>query len=62
MYLSVVFLAAETPRYRAAIDPFIVLLAAIGVTQLSARTATAEADVTVRRVVDEFAAERRGRA
>jgi 4-amino-4-deoxy-L-arabinose transferase-like glycosyltransferase len=33
MYLSVVFLAAETPRYRAAIDPFIVLLAAIAVTQ-----------------------------
>ena len=36
MYLSVVFLAAETPRYRAAIDPFIVLLAAIAVTQRTA--------------------------
>ena len=31
MYLSVVFLAAETPRYRAPLDPFIVLLAAIAV-------------------------------
>ena len=39
MYLSVVFLAAETPRYRAAIDPFIVLLAAIAVTQRSATVA-----------------------
>jgi 4-amino-4-deoxy-L-arabinose transferase-like glycosyltransferase len=29
MYLSVVFLVVETPRYRAAIDPFIVLLAAL---------------------------------
>jgi 4-amino-4-deoxy-L-arabinose transferase-like glycosyltransferase len=28
MYLSVVFLAVETPRYRTALDPFIVLLAA----------------------------------
>jgi 4-amino-4-deoxy-L-arabinose transferase-like glycosyltransferase len=28
MYLSVVFLVVETPRYRTAIDPFIVLLAA----------------------------------
>ena len=27
MYLSVVFLVVETPRYRTAIDPFIVLLA-----------------------------------
>jgi len=34
MYLSVIFLAAETPRYRAPLDPFIVLLAAIAVTQL----------------------------
>jgi 4-amino-4-deoxy-L-arabinose transferase-like glycosyltransferase len=31
MYLSVVFLAAETPRYRAPLDPFIVLLAAVAV-------------------------------
>ncbi len=28
MYLSVVFTAAETPRYRAPIDPFLILLAA----------------------------------
>jgi 4-amino-4-deoxy-L-arabinose transferase-like glycosyltransferase len=42
MYLSVVFLAAETPRYRAPLDPFIVLLAAIAVTQQSASVATAE--------------------
>ena len=40
MYLSVVFLAAETPRYRAAIDPFIVLLAAIAVTPANRRQAT----------------------
>jgi 4-amino-4-deoxy-L-arabinose transferase-like glycosyltransferase len=39
MYLSVVFLAAETPRYRAPLDPFILLLAAIAVTQLSASVA-----------------------
>jgi 4-amino-4-deoxy-L-arabinose transferase-like glycosyltransferase len=31
MYLSVIFLAAETPRYRAPLDPFIVLLAAFAV-------------------------------
>jgi 4-amino-4-deoxy-L-arabinose transferase-like glycosyltransferase len=37
MYLSVVFLVVETPRYRTAIDPFIVLLAALAVTR--ARTA-----------------------
>jgi hypothetical protein len=33
MYLSVVFLVVETPRYRTAIDPFIVLLAALAVTR-----------------------------
>jgi 4-amino-4-deoxy-L-arabinose transferase-like glycosyltransferase len=33
MYLSVVFLAAETPRYRAPLDPFIVLLAALALTR-----------------------------
>lgn len=44
MYLSVVFLAAETPRYRAPIDPFIVLLAAIAVTQRSASAAAATGD------------------
>jgi hypothetical protein len=32
MFLSVVFLAVETPRYRTALDPFIVLLAAVAVT------------------------------
>ena len=31
MYVSVVFLVVETPRYRTAIDPFIVLLAALTV-------------------------------
>ena len=31
MYLSVVFTAAETPRYRAPIDPFLILLAAYAV-------------------------------
>jgi hypothetical protein len=29
LYLSVVFLAFETPRYRTGIDPFVVLLAAV---------------------------------
>ncbi len=37
MYLSVVFLVVETPRYRTAIDPFIVLLAALALTR-TART------------------------
>jgi 4-amino-4-deoxy-L-arabinose transferase-like glycosyltransferase len=32
LYLSVVLLAVETPRYRAAIDPFVVLLAAVALT------------------------------
>jgi len=34
MYLSVVFLVVETPRYRAAIDPFIVLLAALALANI----------------------------
>jgi 4-amino-4-deoxy-L-arabinose transferase-like glycosyltransferase len=34
MYVSVVFLVVETPRYRSAIDPFIVLLAALALTAL----------------------------
>ncbi|WP_028062068.1 ArnT family glycosyltransferase [Solirubrobacter soli] len=39
MYLSVVFLVVETPRYRTAIDPFIVLLAALCVSRAApART------------------------
>jgi 4-amino-4-deoxy-L-arabinose transferase-like glycosyltransferase len=33
MYLSVVFLVVETPRYRTALDPFIVLLAALALTR-----------------------------
>jgi 4-amino-4-deoxy-L-arabinose transferase-like glycosyltransferase len=33
MYLGVVFLVVETPRYRMAIDPFIVLLAALALTR-----------------------------
>jgi 4-amino-4-deoxy-L-arabinose transferase-like glycosyltransferase len=34
MYLGVVFLVVETPRYRMAIDPFIVLLAALALTRV----------------------------
>jgi 4-amino-4-deoxy-L-arabinose transferase-like glycosyltransferase len=37
MYLSVVFLAAETPRYRAPLDPFAILLAALFVGTLRRR-------------------------
>src|SRR5206468_7960199 len=37
MYLSVVFLVVETPRYRSPIDPFIVLLAALAVTSFASR-------------------------
>jgi hypothetical protein len=33
MFLGVVFLVVETPRYRSAIDPFIVLLAALALTR-----------------------------
>jgi hypothetical protein len=32
LFLSVVFLAVETPRYRTPIDPFVVLLAAVALT------------------------------
>jgi 4-amino-4-deoxy-L-arabinose transferase-like glycosyltransferase len=35
MYLGVVFLVVETPRYRTAIDPFIVLLAALCVSRVA---------------------------
>ena len=38
MYLGVVFLVVETPRYRTAIDPFIVLLAALALTRSAERT------------------------
>jgi hypothetical protein len=34
MYLSVIFLASETPRYRAALDPFVILLAALALQRL----------------------------
>jgi hypothetical protein len=34
---SVVFLTLETPRYRTAVDPFVVLLAALAVTALIER-------------------------
>ena len=37
MYLSVVFLVVETPRYRTAIDPFVVLLAALALTMARKR-------------------------
>ncbi|MEO8687186.1 MAG: hypothetical protein ABI611_03075 [Solirubrobacteraceae bacterium] len=37
LYLSVVFLVVETPRYRTGIDPFIVMLAALAVTRLRHR-------------------------
>jgi 4-amino-4-deoxy-L-arabinose transferase-like glycosyltransferase len=43
MYLSVIFLAAETPRYRAPLDPFVILLAAIALTSV-ARTSPAGPD------------------
>ena len=39
MYLSVVFLVIETPRYRTPIDPFIVLLAALALVSLGRRAA-----------------------
>ena len=32
LFLSVVFLAVETPRYRTALDPFVILLAALALT------------------------------
>jgi hypothetical protein len=34
LYLSVVFLVVETPRYRTAIDPFVVILAALALARL----------------------------
>jgi hypothetical protein len=39
MYLSVVFLVIETPRYRTPIDPFIVLLAALALVAAAGRLA-----------------------
>jgi hypothetical protein len=31
LFLSVAFLVVETPRYRAAVDPFVILLAALSI-------------------------------
>jgi 4-amino-4-deoxy-L-arabinose transferase-like glycosyltransferase len=39
MYLSVVFLVIETPRYRTPMDPFVVLLAALALVAAGARLA-----------------------
>jgi 4-amino-4-deoxy-L-arabinose transferase-like glycosyltransferase len=41
MYLSVVFLVIETPRYRTPLDPFIVILAALAVVTAARRIAAA---------------------
>ena len=41
MFLSVVFLAVETPRYRTALDPFVVLLAAPALSAVGHRRARA---------------------
>ncbi len=43
MYLSVVFLVVETPRYRSPVDPFVILLAALAVTALIDRWAARRA-------------------
>jgi hypothetical protein len=37
MYVSVVFLVVETPRYRTPVDPFVVLLAALALVAGAAR-------------------------
>jgi 4-amino-4-deoxy-L-arabinose transferase-like glycosyltransferase len=37
LLLSVIFLVVETPRYRAALDPFVVLLAALGLAGAASR-------------------------
>ena len=54
MYLSVVFLVVETPRYRTAIDPFIVLLAALALDALWKGTAEARAIVELSRLSREI--------
>ena len=48
MYLSVVFLVIETPRYRTPIDPFIVMLAALALVA-AGRRAAAPVAVAARR-------------
>ena len=37
MYLGVVFLVVETPRYRMAIDPFVIMLAALAISAVAAK-------------------------
>ena len=44
MFLSVVFLVVETPRYRTAIDPFIVILAAMALASAGTRLARRRTD------------------
>ncbi|MDA0136336.1 ArnT family glycosyltransferase [Solirubrobacter deserti] len=39
MYLGVVFLVVETPRYRTAIDPFVIMLAALAISAVTAKRA-----------------------
>jgi 4-amino-4-deoxy-L-arabinose transferase-like glycosyltransferase len=39
MYLGVVFLVVETPRYRMAIDPFVIMLAALALSALTTKRA-----------------------
>lgn len=39
MYLGVVFLVVETPRYRMAIDPFVIMLAALAVSAVTTKRA-----------------------
>src|SRR5919199_5610542 len=40
LYLSVVFLVFETPRYRTGIDPFVVILASVAVQAVWSRLST----------------------
>jgi 4-amino-4-deoxy-L-arabinose transferase-like glycosyltransferase len=49
LYLSVVFLAAETPRYRAPLDPFVVLLATCTLMSLHIREVRARLRRAARR-------------
>jgi hypothetical protein len=49
LLLSVVFLAVETPRYRTALDPFVVLLAAVALASALRRCADAAAGARRRR-------------
>jgi 4-amino-4-deoxy-L-arabinose transferase-like glycosyltransferase len=49
LFVSVVFLAVETPRYRTALDPYIVLLAAVALTTAMHRSAAPPARSAPRR-------------